>query len=103
MARCGRCGLWVQYPEDFDEKTYAGACLWYQFRLPEEEVFESRECTDFVERIPGYDPMKHFDYKVRRDDLGVAYKEARFSKRLSIVALAMSAAGLIWNIVKALT
>jgi hypothetical protein len=101
MARCGRCGLWEQYADDSKEKKYAGTCLWYQFRLPEEEVFESRECSDFIERIPGYSSMDHFNYKVRRDDIGTAYKEARFSKRLSITALVMSIAGLLWNVIKA--
>ena len=100
MARCGRCGLWEQYPEDFEEKKYVGTCLWYQFRLPEDEVFESRECPDFMERIPGHSPMDHFNYKVRRDDVGTAYKEARFSKRLSITAFTISIAGLLWNVIK---
>ena len=34
--------------------------------------------------------MEHFTYKVRRDNLGDAYTQARFSKRLSIMGAVIS-------------
>tara|TARA_B100000214_G_scaffold373911_1_gene355318 strand:- start:416 stop:730 length:315 start_codon:yes stop_codon:yes gene_type:complete len=100
MARCGRCGLWAAYPSEHREKQYSGICMWYQIRLPESEVFESRECGDFQERIPGMCPKEHFDYKIKRDNLGDAFVAAKFSKRLSITALVLSILGLTWNITK---
>ena len=90
MARCGRCGLWSTYPENHREQKYAGVCLWYQLRLVSEQVYEDRECSDFFERIPEVTPMEHFTYKVRRDNLGDAYTQARFSKRLSIMGAVIS-------------
>lgn len=83
MARCGRCGLWNKYPDNHHEKNYAGACIWYQIRLTDHDVWEERNCKDFFERMPGFHAMDHFDYKVKRDNLGEAYQEAKFSKRLA--------------------
>lgn len=95
MARCGRCGLWNQYPDDHTEKVYAGVCLWYQTRLPEHAVYESRRCSDFCERIPGVGAMEHFDYKVKRDNLGDAYRQATRAKRLAYLGVALSSLGLL--------
>ena len=100
MARCGRCGLWSKYSPAHSEQKYAGVCLWYQTRLVESEVFESRECGDFFERIPDLTALNHFDYKVKRDGLGDSYIMAKNSKRISLVALSLSAIGLVWNILK---
>ena len=95
MARCGRCGLWAAYPEDYPEKVYAGMCLYYQTRLVPEEVFEHRVCTDYFERIPGLTPLQHFDYTIRRDSLGDAYRTAKRAKRLAYASLVLSIAGLL--------
>ena len=95
MARCGRCGLWSQYPEKHAEKKYAGTCLYYQSRLAADEVYEERRCPDFLERIPGLSAMQHFDYKVRRDNLGDAFRSARRAKRLAYVSLVLSIASLL--------
>ena len=95
MARCGRCGLWSQYPDDHVEKKYAGTCLYYQSRLAADEVYEERRCLDFFERIPGLSAMQHFDYKVRRDNLGDAFRSARRAKRLAYVSLVLSIASLL--------
>ena len=100
MARCGRCGLWAAYPEDHKEKKYSGVCMWYQIKLAEDQVFEHRECIDFQEKIPNMNPKEHFDYKVRRDNLGGAFTTAKLSKRLSITALILSILGLAWSISK---
>ena len=100
MARCGRCGLWASYPEDYIEKKYAGICMWYQIKLPEHEVFENRNCSDFQDILPGVSPKEAFDYKIKRDNLGDAFTAAKFSKRLSIAAIVLSIAGLAWNIDK---
>jgi len=77
MARCGRCGLWNQYPDGHHEKKYAGVCIWYQIRLIDTDVWEERECGDFFERIPGMHSMDHFDYKIKRDNLGEAFEKAK--------------------------
>lgn len=90
MARCGRCGLWAKYPDNHHEKKFSGACLWYQTRLVDSEVFEERDCKDFFERVPGLTPLDHFDYKTKRDNLGDAYKTAKRSKKLAYVGLAIS-------------
>lgn len=90
MARCGRCGLWSKYPDNHHEKKYAGVCLWYQHRLVDSEVFESRECDDFFESIPEVRAIEQLEYKVKRDNLGDAYITARFSKRLAIMGAIIS-------------
>jgi len=100
MSRCGRCGFWSKYPDNHPEKKYAGVRIWYQIRLIDSEVWEDRECDSFFERIPGFHPMDHFDYTVKRDNLGEAYTAAKFSKGLawfgvatSLVSLALSVWG----------
>ncbi len=90
MARCGRCGLWSKYPDNHYEKKYAGICLWYQSRLIDDEVFEKRKCDDFFERVPGLTPMDHFDYKIKRDNLGDAFTAAKRSKRLALFGVVTS-------------
>jgi hypothetical protein len=94
VARCGRCGLWSEYPEDHKESRIRGVCLWYQIRLPEEQVYESRKCPDFFERIPDLSPMGHFDYKTKRDNLGDAYSSAKRAKVLAYISLCVSLVGL---------
>ena len=83
MARCGRCGLWNRYPGDNREKEYAGVCMWFQLRLRPDDEFKQRECSDFFERIPGMHAMDHFDYKLKRDNLGDAYQHAKQAKVLA--------------------
>lgn len=93
MARCGRCGLWESYPADHHERVYAGACLWYRIRLPEDAVYEKRECSDFFERFPSMTPKEHFDYKFRAENIGDSYKSAKRALFFSLAALAFSALG----------
>ena len=93
MARCGRCGMWADYPEDHPEKKWAGVCLWFQMRLPEEEVWEHRECAEFFERVPGVDPLRHFDFKVKRDQIGAAWKAARRAEKLAWFSIVMTLFG----------
>ena len=95
MARCGRCGLWSKYPDDYHEQKWAGVCIWYQHRLMDDDVFEERECGDFFERIPGLTPLDHFDYKTKRDNLGDAYQAAQRSKKIAYVSLGLSVLGLV--------
>jgi len=95
MARCGRCGLWSQYPSGHPEKKYVGTCLYYQTRLVSGEVYEERRCSDFLERIPGLSAMQHFDYKVRRDNLGDAFRSAHRAKRLAYASLVLSIASIL--------
>jgi hypothetical protein len=95
MARCGRCGLWADYPDDHPEQKYAGVCTWYQTRLDEGSVYEERDCGDFFERIPGVTPMEHFKYKIQRDNLGDAYTTARRAKTLAWIGVGLSTAGLL--------
>ena len=89
-ARCGRCGLWAQYPADHHEQVFAGVCLWYQTRLEQDLVYEERVCGDFFERVPDLTPLEHFNYKTSRDALGDAYQEARLGKRLAVLSAAIS-------------
>ena len=100
MARCGRCGLWSAYPQDHKEKKFVGVCLWFHTRLAEDEVFEPRECDEGFERVPGLTPAEHFDHKVKRDDLGKAYSEARRAKHLAYAGMAVALIGLLISIIK---
>jgi len=94
MSRCGRCGLFAEYSSDYPER-YSGMCLWYQFRLEEDQVWESRECSDFVERIPDVDPIGHFRYKVSRDNLGSAYRISTSARRRANLGLVISVVGIV--------
>ena len=98
MARCGRCGLWNQYPENHSEKKHAGVCMWYQIRLHDTDVWEPRDCSDFFERIPGLHPFDHFKYKIQRDNIGDAYRTARFSKRLAIMGAIISVVSILLSV-----
>lgn len=101
MARCGRCGLWNKYPDNHHEQKYAGVCVWYQIRLMDDDVWEGRTCPTFFERIPGLHVMDHMDYKIKRDNLGDAYTQARFSKRLAIMGAVLSVISLgvsLWKV-----
>ena len=84
MARCGRCGLWAKYPDDFEEKKYAGMCLWYRLRLSEESVWEHRKCDNFFDRVPQWDEKSHLDYSRRALFFSVS------ALTLSIVGLLLS-------------
>jgi len=100
MARCGRCGLWSDYPDDHKEQKYAGVCLWFGHRLTDDEVYDSRECDEGMERVPGLTSLQHFEFKVKRDDLGKAYTEAKRAKHLAYASMALSIAGLLIGIIK---
>jgi predicted SAM-dependent methyltransferase len=93
MARCGRCGLFLKYPDDHPEKKWSGTCMWYQMQLADDDVWAERKCKDFFERLPGFHAMDHFDYKVKRDNLGDAYVVAKRAKILAYVSLALSLIG----------
>ena len=93
-ARCGRCGLFGKYPDNHHEKKHAGVCLWYQIRLADHDVWEPRECSDFFEAIPGMHPMDHFDYKIKRDNLGDAYTAALRASRTARISICISLVGL---------
>lgn len=95
MARCGRCGLFAQYPGDFSEKKYSGMCLWYQLRLPEDEVWEQRKCAEFFERIPNWTSHQHWAYATRHDDLGRSWRASKRALFFSVGALALSITSLV--------
>jgi len=99
MARCGRCGLFAQYPGDFSEKKYAGMCLWYRIRLPEDEVWEQRKCAQFFERIPNWTSQQHWSYATRHDDLGRSWHASRRALTFSLFSLVLSAAGLAFKFI----
>jgi len=99
MARCGRCGLFYKYPSSYKEGEFVGACLWYQFRLTEDEVYRHRKCADFYEKLPGVSPGEHFDYKVKRIDMNSAYIEAKLGKRLAVAALSISVISVLLDFV----
>lgn len=95
MARCGRCGLYNKYPSDHYENKYSGLCLWYQHRLVRDDEYERHNCPDFFEAIPKLSPLQHFDYKIKRDNLGDAYSVAARAKRLAYLGLCLSIIGLV--------
>tara|TARA_B100001123_G_scaffold235179_3_gene263788 strand:+ start:6086 stop:6388 length:303 start_codon:yes stop_codon:yes gene_type:complete len=99
MARCGRCGLWNKYPDNWHEEKWAGVCLYYQLRLIPEDVFEERDCEDFLEKVPEVSAMEHFNYKLKRDGLGNAYKTSKRAFWFSCVALTVSIGGLVLKLV----
>jgi len=100
MARCGRCGLWNRYPEDHPEQKYAGVCLWYQLRLHENEVYEQRECDDFLEKIPGHSAAWHFDHVASRDKMAHAFTSLKKSHRRAKIALGLSITSLTWSFIE---
>ncbi len=100
MARCGRCGLWNKYPDDHPEKKYAGVCLWYQIRLHENEVYEQRDCTEFLERVPGYDAAWHFDHISARNKMADAFTTMKKSDRRAKIALGLSITSLTWSFIE---
>ena len=73
--------------------------MWYQHRLEEQAVYEERDCSDFFERIPGLTPLDHFDYKIKRDELGYAYSRGRRVLWYSTIALVLSILGFIRSII----
>jgi hypothetical protein len=95
MARCGRCGLYSKYPSNNHESKYSGVCLWYQHRLIQQDEYEHRSCPDYLRSIPGLSPMQHFDYKIKRDNLGDAYTSAVRAKHLAYLGICLSIIGLI--------
>ena len=100
MARCGRCGLWAPYPEDYKEQKYRGTCLYFQIRLREDQVYEERDCKEFFELIPGWTPFQQFDYKLKRDQLGAGFQTDRRARFLGYTAIVLSIVSLL---VKALS
>jgi hypothetical protein len=100
MARCGRCGLFNKYPDDHHEQKHVGVCLWYQMRLMEPDVWEQRECKDFFERIPGMHVMDHFDYKIKRDNLGEAYHKSISAQRRANIGIGISVTGITITLIK---
>lgn len=72
--------------------------MWYQLRLNESDVWEPRECPDFFEKIPGLHSMDHFDYKIKRDNLGEAWEAAKFSKKLAWFGVATSLISLTFTL-----
>jgi len=53
--------------------------MWFQHRLHDNEVYESRECSEFMEAIPGWTPQE----------------------RLAYVGITLSILGLLWSLVEA--
>jgi hypothetical protein len=74
--------------------------MWYQFRLPDQEVFAERECKDFFEKIPGLHSFDHFKYKIQRDNLGDAYTTANRAKVIACVSIILSVAGMALAVYK---
>lgn len=98
MARCGRCGLWAKYPDDFKEKKYAGMCLWYRLRLSEESVWEHRKCDNFFDRVPQWDEKSHLDYALKWSDIGRSWRASRRAMFFSVAALLLSIVGLLLSL-----
>ena len=91
MARCGRCGLYQPYPEDYPETAVRGVCLWSRLRVPGDAVFDPRPgCSEFFEKIPGLEPMAQFKYHLERSGLRENYLLQRRSLYFSSIALVIS-------------
>jgi len=102
MARCGRCGLWAKTPKESKEQKYAGTCLWYQIKLEPEFEYQERKCEDFFEKIEPFDTPWHFDYKIKRDNLGEAYQKAKQSDQKAKIAVSLSLISIFLTIFKIL-
>jgi hypothetical protein len=63
--------------------------------MHEDEVFADRECDSFFERIPGMATLDHFDYKIRRDNIGNAYRAARRSIMFALASLVIAVVSLL--------
>ena len=68
-------------------------CLWYRLRLPEEEVWEKRECPEFFEKIPDWTSQQHWAYATQHQDLGRTYRASKRALVFSLAALAFSLTG----------
>ena len=90
MARCGRCAMWQEYPEDHPEKKWAGVCLWYQMQMPEDCVWEKRDCPEFFERIPGWTTLEQWRYRQDIESIGKSWKTSRRAIFFSSAALILS-------------
>ena len=55
-----------------------------------------------MERIPPYDASWHFNYKVKRDNLGDAYQKAKESDKRAKIALTFSVIGIVLSLSKLL-
>jgi len=99
MARCGRCGLWAKYPPNWKERKYAGVCMWYRFRLPEDQVYDERKCPEFFEAMPQWNQQQHWNYATRHDDLGRSWHASRRALTFSLISLVLSAVGIAFKFI----
>jgi hypothetical protein len=83
----------AEYPSDSPGR-YRGICLWYHLRMEEDQLWEHRDCADFVQRIPDVDAMGHYTYKVSRDNLGSAYRISTSARRRANLGLVISLLGI---------
>ena len=70
-------------------------CLWFRLRIPDDMVWEKRNCPPFFERMPQWDEAQHLNYALRWMDIG---RNSRASKRamfFSLAALTISIVGLV--------
>ncbi len=74
--------------------------MWYQMQLYDQDVWEDRICADFFEKIPGMHQMDHFDYKLKRDNLGDAYTASMRARKIAKVSIAISLFSLALGLVK---
>jgi hypothetical protein len=92
--------LFNKYPDHHHEQKHVGVCMWYQIRLMETDVWEHRECKDFFEGIPGFHAMDHFDYKIKRDNLGDAYRKAVSARKRANLGIGISVTGITITLIK---
>lgn len=96
MTRCGRCGLFLKYPND---EQNDGICLWHDLLVPREEAYEHRECPDFMNWIKDMPITDQLRIKVEKAKLHDNYRliqQSRFASLcslvISLIALAISIA-----------
>jgi len=73
--------------------------MWYRFRLPEDQVYKKRKCSEFFEAMPHWNEQQHWNYATRHDDLGRSWRASRRALIFSLFSLVLSAAGLAFKFI----
>ena len=93
MARCGRCGL---LKEDRGlGNQISGECLWYHVEIPEDSLFEHRDCEQFHKKLSDWSASDHWDYARQRSDMHDGFKSAQRAVLFSIISLLVAVGSLV--------
>jgi hypothetical protein len=93
MARCGRCGFFKSYD---GVSKQAGVCLMYRgLDIPEDALWEHRQCAEYTQKIPDWTPEQHFEFEVKRHGVERSWRANRRAMIFSCAALTVSIVTLI--------